>query len=198
MKQGLQRPRPATGLGKCPGSVPRGVSGALQTPGSGVSKKYPESVPGVSKRCPGHSGDTLGTLFGHCGGRGPKGPRDTPRDTPGTLRARRARETPVAGREARRGMEGHREFGSLFVSKVKIPLTCCRLPSGLRPEIGQKWPKNGSWPHRGNGQKNGRNNGKMAAKCHFSAIFGRFFPFFGHFFSQFPGEAISHFSAFFP
>ena len=29
---------------------------------------------------------------------GPSGPRDTPRDTPGTLRARRAWETPVAGR----------------------------------------------------------------------------------------------------
>ena len=68
-----------------------GVSGALRAPGSGVSKKCPESVPGVSKRCSGHSGDTLGTLFGHSGARGP-------RDTPGTLRARRARKTPVAGR----------------------------------------------------------------------------------------------------
>ena len=29
---------------------------------------------------------------------GPSGPENTPRDTPGTLRARRARETPVAGR----------------------------------------------------------------------------------------------------
>ena len=64
----------------------------------GVSKKSPESVPGVSKRCPGHSGDTLGTLFGHSGAWGPKSPRDTPKDTPGTLRARKARETPVAGR----------------------------------------------------------------------------------------------------
>ena len=83
---------------KCPESVFRGVSGALRAPGSGVSKKCPESVPGVSKRCPGHSVDTLGTLFGHSGARGPKGPRDTPKDTLGTLRARRARETPVAGR----------------------------------------------------------------------------------------------------
>ena len=64
---------------------------------SRVSKKCPESVPRVSKRCPGHFGDTLGTLFGHSGARGPKGTGDTPRDTPGTLRARRARETPVAG-----------------------------------------------------------------------------------------------------
>ena len=84
--------------GSVPRGVPRGVSGALRTPGSGVSKKCPESVPGVSKgvRTPrGHSRDTFWTL------RGPKGPRDTPRntprDTPGALRARRARETPVAG-----------------------------------------------------------------------------------------------------
>ena len=53
----------------------------------------------MSRECPSgcHSGNTLGTLFGHSGARGPKGPRDTPRDTPGTLRARRVRETPVAG-----------------------------------------------------------------------------------------------------
>ena len=70
----LQRPRPATG-------VSRGVSGALRAPGSRVSTKCPENVPGVSKTCPGHSGDTLGTLFGHSGARGPKSPRDTPRDS---------------------------------------------------------------------------------------------------------------------
>ena len=33
---------------KCPGSVFRGVCGALRALGSGVSKKCPESVPGVS------------------------------------------------------------------------------------------------------------------------------------------------------
>ena len=88
-------------------------TGCLRAPGSGVSKKCPESVPGVSKRCPGHSGNTLGTPFGHSGARTPKGPgrRTLPRtppvfgdtlgDTPGTLRARRARETPVAGRRDR-------------------------------------------------------------------------------------------------
>ena len=70
-------------------SVPRSVSGALRAPGSGVSKKCPESVPGVSKRCLRHSGDTLGTLFGHSGTRGPKGPGDTPWDTLG--------DTPVFG-----------------------------------------------------------------------------------------------------
>ena len=56
------------------------------------------SVPGVFGTPFWHSGDTLGTLFGHSGAQGPKGPRNTLRDTPGTLRARRARETTVAGR----------------------------------------------------------------------------------------------------
>ena len=79
-----------------------------RAPGSGVSKKCPESVPGVSKRCPGHPRDTFWALQSP----GPKGPRrhplghssdtpvfgDTLGDTLGTLWARRARETPVAGR----------------------------------------------------------------------------------------------------
>ena len=75
---------------KCPGSVPRGVSGALRAPGSGVSKKCPQSVPRVSKTCPntpgtlsGHSGDTFWTLRSP----GPKGPQRHPeghsRDTSG-------------------------------------------------------------------------------------------------------------------
>ena len=64
-------------------SVPRrrGVPGALWAPGSGVSKRCPESVFGASKKCPRHSGDTLGTLFGHSRARGPKGPGNTPWDT---------------------------------------------------------------------------------------------------------------------
>ena len=79
---------------KSPESVPRGVSGALWAPGSGV----PKSVPRMSPECQKGVRHTLGTLLGHSGARGPKGPRDTLRDTPRTLRARRARETPVAGR----------------------------------------------------------------------------------------------------
>ena len=58
----------------------------------------PKSVPRASPECPGHLFDTLGTLFGHSGARRPKGPIDTPSDTAGTLRARSARQTPVAGR----------------------------------------------------------------------------------------------------
>ena len=79
-------------------------SGCLR--GSRVSKQWPESVPGVSKRCPGHSG-------GHSGAQGAKGPRDTPKDTLGTLRARRARETPVAARGLC-NVRGGKTFPRLF------------------------------------------------------------------------------------
>ena len=69
---------------------------------SGVSKKCPESVTGVSKRCPGHSGNTLGTLLGHFLDTPEPGARRAPETPRGTLprvsRARRVRETPVAGR----------------------------------------------------------------------------------------------------
>ena len=44
------------------GSVPQSVSGALRVPGSGVSKKCPESVPGVSGT---PFFDTPRTLSGH-------------------------------------------------------------------------------------------------------------------------------------
>ena len=79
---------------ECPSGCLWGPSG----PGLWSVQKVSRECPWSVKRCPGHSGDTLGALFRHSGARGPKGPRDTPRDTPGTLRARRARETPVAGR----------------------------------------------------------------------------------------------------
>ena len=76
---------------KCPGSVPRGVSGALRAPGSGVSKKCRRECPRSVKKVSGHSGDTLGTLWGHFltlrrtnstlrhsrDTSGPKGPRDS-------------------------------------------------------------------------------------------------------------------------
>ena len=82
-------PRVSPKTGGVRRSVRRGVSGALRAPGSGVSKKCPESVPGVSGTPCWHSGDTFGTLFGHSGAWGPKGPRDTRR----TLR----RTPPVFG-----------------------------------------------------------------------------------------------------
>ena len=116
----LRSRRPATGVSRAlrarsvPGVSPRmgGVRVSVRrgVPGPGlqsvqVSREWPRS----QKRCPEHSGETLGTLFGHSGARGPKGLGDTPSDTPsgapsdtphfrGHSRARRARETPVAGR----------------------------------------------------------------------------------------------------
>ena len=88
--QGLRSRRPAS----------TGVSRALR---ARVSR-------GVSPKT-----ETLGTHFGHSGARGPKGPGDTRdtlhrtpvlRDTLGDnsrdTRARRARETPVAGRRDRK------------------------------------------------------------------------------------------------
>ena len=79
---------------ECAWSVPRGVSGALRAPGSGVSKKCPRSVRDTFLTLGGHSRDTFldtlefgarrapetprGTLPGHCRDTsGPKGPRDS-------------------------------------------------------------------------------------------------------------------------
>ena len=88
----LQPPRPATGVSRAlrARSVPRVSrecpSGCLWGPsGPGlrsvqiVSRECPQSVKKVSRTLRGHSRDTFWTL------RSPKGPRDTPRDTPGTL-----------------------------------------------------------------------------------------------------------------
>ena len=77
-------------VGKAPTSQkslsgPSGVSdrvspkmGVSEGVSHGVSKRCPDSVPGVS----GHLFDTVGTPFWHSGARGPKGPGDTPWDTP--------------------------------------------------------------------------------------------------------------------
>ena len=77
---------------ECPSRCLWGPSGPGLQSVQKVSRECPQ--------CPGHLFDTFwlsGHFFGHSGARGPKGPRDTPRDTPGTLWARRARETPVTG-----------------------------------------------------------------------------------------------------
>ena len=99
--------------GSVQGSVPQGVPGTLRVPGSGVSKKCPESVPRVSRTPFAYSGDNLGTLRSP----GLEGAPETPRGTlpwtppfsgtlsgtlPGTLRARRAQETLVGGRALRK------------------------------------------------------------------------------------------------
>ena len=81
-------------------SIP-GPSGLL-SPDSGpglrsvqkVSRECPRSVRKVFRTLRGHSRDSFWTLRRP----GPEAPQKHPKDTPGTLRARRARETPVAGR----------------------------------------------------------------------------------------------------
>ena len=76
-----------------------------------VSRECPRSVQETILTLRGHSRDTFGTLRGP----GPKGARDTPmRDTPGILRAQRARETPVAGRG---GLQSKRTSRRFFLRK---------------------------------------------------------------------------------
>ena len=106
----LQPPRPAKGVSRalrarsvprvsprvspkrgCPRECPKGCPRALLiSPGLRSVQKVSQECPrSVKLRCPGHSGDTLGTLFGHSPKRpgtplltlprtsGPKGPRDS-------------------------------------------------------------------------------------------------------------------------
>ena len=113
---GLRSRRPATGVSRAlrarsvPESVPENGGCPRECPTG-----CPKSVPRVSPECPGHLFDTPGTLSGHFLDTPEPGARralwtlrrtlprtapvfgDTLGDTPGTLRARRARETPVAG-----------------------------------------------------------------------------------------------------
>ena len=95
-----------------------------------MSKKCPESVPKVSKRCPGNSGDTLGTRFGYSRARTQRAPETlcgtlpwTPRFSgtlsgtlPETLWARTARETPVAGW----GVRNPRKQGFLSATRSRM------------------------------------------------------------------------------
>ena len=79
-----------------------------------------------------------------------------------------------------------------FPGRVKIPLTCYRLPSALQSEMGQKWPKNGLRPHRG----------RRAEKWPQNAIFQPFSGGFSHFSAIFlpisPVGRKSIFRPFFP
>ena len=93
----LRSRRPATGSfgpfgPECPGECPRQCprkrgcltecrTGCFRAPSSGVSKKWPESVSGVSKKGVPDTPATLSGHFGHSGARRPKGPGDTPWDT---------------------------------------------------------------------------------------------------------------------
>ena len=72
------------------------------------------------------------------GARGAKGPRDTPRDTPGTLRARRARETPVAGQ------------GLCNLCNQKPGAVTDNSTTKTGPVWEQRSRKRNKWPHKGN------------------------------------------------
>ena len=79
---------------------------------------------------------------------------------------------------------------------LRSQLPCTDPKSGLRPEMGKKWPNNGFWPHREKRKKwpengkTGPKKGKHGFLGQFSYFFGHFFPFsrwgqnpfFGHFF----------------
>ena len=108
---GLQHPRPATGVSQalrarsvsgvsreCPSGCLWGPSGPGLRSVQKVSRECPRSVKKVSRTLREHSRDTFWTLRSP----EPEGPQRHPeghsRDTPETLRARRAWETPVAGR----------------------------------------------------------------------------------------------------
>ena len=120
-------PRVFPGTGVSPGVFHR------VSPGSGVSRKCPKSVPRVSPECRKGVPDTLGTLSGHfldtpeprarrasetlCG-KLPETPRLSGTLTgtlPDTLRARRAGETPVAGRRGRNSPGNISGFFSLQI-----------------------------------------------------------------------------------
>ena len=108
--QELQPLRPATRVSwalraRSASGVSLGVS---LEPFGPRAPECPKSVPRVSRGVKkvswtlrGHSRDTFWTLRSPA----PEGRRDTPRDNPGTLRARRARETPVAGRGGGGGLQ---------------------------------------------------------------------------------------------
>ena len=89
-------PRVSPETGGVPRSVRRGVCGALRAPGSGVSEKCSESVFGVSKRCPGHSGTLSGHFLDTPEPGTPPVFGDTLGDARGTLRVRSARRVPNA------------------------------------------------------------------------------------------------------
>ena len=55
------------------------------------------------------------------------------------------------------------------------------------PKWGRKWPKNGFWPHLGNGANRAWKMGKMARNSVFEPFLGDFLHFSGHS-SHFPGQ----------
>ena len=103
-------------MGGVRGGVRRGAPGALRGPGSGVSKKCPESVPGVSGTpfltLRGHSRDTFWTL---------RSPAEGPRGHP----VGHSLDTPH--------FRGHSWGHSGDTSGPKRPRDYCSRPAGSQP-----------------------------------------------------------------
>ena len=96
----------------------------------------PKSVPRVSPECPGHLFDTPGhsrdTFWTHPVGHSLGHPRFSG-TLSGTLRARRARESPVAGRGVRKALM--QSWIILLVHQAQITLTLCNFQArnAIRP-----------------------------------------------------------------
>ena len=105
-----------------------GVSEGVSDGMSPCPKSVPRVPPGVSKRCLDTPGTLSGHPVGHCLGHPPF--RGHSRDTPGTLRARRARETPVAGRRDRKNRSKVMNFSTSHRSGRNYPQNLLRLILG--------------------------------------------------------------------
>ena len=152
----LRTPRPATGVFQalrarsvpesvhenrgCPRECPTGSLRGPSGPGPQSIQKVSRECPRSVKKCPGHSRDTLGTLFGHSRARGPRAletPRQTlprtPPVTPGTLSGT------LSGT-----LRGH--FGP------EGPRDSCSRPGGSQPLIQVSFGRVSVWifPRSGN------------------------------------------------
>ena len=140
--------------------VSKGVSHGVSPGPFGLrARECLKSVPRVSPECLGHLFDTPGTLSGHFSDIPDAGARKAPetlRGTlswtprfsgtlsgtlPETLRARRARETPVAGRRVRNlklQLDVHTSLIATLKHVHMIPRSWYRAPKLLKPEKNPK------------------------------------------------------------
>ena len=97
---------------------------------------------------------------------------------------------------ALQGLSGVTSEINLQNQELRSRLPCTDPKSGLRPEMGKKWPKNGFWPHREKGKKWPK-NGKVAIFDPFLGHFWANLPIFRPFFPFFPVSPKSIFRPFF-
>ena len=87
----------------------------------------------------------------------------------------------------------YQQFCANLARDVRLP--CTDPKSGLRPEMGKRWPKNGFWPHQEKGEKMAEKWENWAQKW----VKNGHFPILRPFFPLFPAGAKIHFlSIFFP